>query len=566
MKTMKIFSTILCAMLLGVLPATAQTTDNKNKAIIETADGQQQLNTEEISVIRFDGGKITVLQPWGETFFDRSLRSLSFQRANPQTVRLTATTSIGTEGSGNRAQAIDGDGKLASTWAEGDKVYVYADESTTENIGTLTPTSYGSSSATLSGDINVEGLSSGQTLYFSTKDRSTLDLTSQDGTVESLFYFTKDAPVTIDGGNATVPDLTFSRPIAVVKFTLKDKGNSDAAISATQLTVNDGTNTYVVTPASATDELFVGIPAISSQTVTLTATDGLSSYSYVKTNVTFAKNKYYAINVKMSNTNGMLPGKFTINAGGGQVSFSQGNLQYQANSTGAASAPYKGVWRFAPNQYDMIGGDNANISDSYTGWIDLFGWGTGDAPTKSSTNSGDYSTFTDWGVNAISNGGNTADLWHTMTKDEWVYLFANHTKGWSNVNGVYGYVLRPDGVSTAVTASYTASEWAVEEAAEVERLSMLVLGATTGRRHLTIRTMPTTYTSIRAGRIPRVTPAALAVAPCAWCTNHLSSKVLEQRQTPIAFLRRQIGITWPSRSIVAPVMPVSSSVRQPTSM
>jgi hypothetical protein len=153
---------------------------------------------------------------------------------------------------------------------------------------------------------------------------------------------------------------------------------------------------------------------------------------------------------------GALKGKFTINAGGGKVYFSQGNLQYQASTN---------TWRFAPNQYDMIGSDNANISDSYTGWIDLLGWGTGDAPTKATQNSGDYSTFTDWGTNAISNGGNTANMWHTLTKDEWAYIFEHHTKGWSTVNGVNGYVIRPDGISTAVAASYTASEWAAEEAA-----------------------------------------------------------------------------------------------------
>ena len=153
---------------------------------------------------------------------------------------------------------------------------------------------------------------------------------------------------------------------------------------------------------------------------------------------------------------GAIPGEFTINAGGGKVYFSQGNLQYQASTN---------TWRFAPNQYDMIGSDNANISDSYTGWIDLLGWGTGDAPTKATQNSGDYSTFTDWGTNAISNGGNTANMWHTLTKDEWAYIFEHHTKGWSTVNGVNGYVIRPDGISTAVAASYTASEWAAEEAA-----------------------------------------------------------------------------------------------------
>lgn len=161
---------------------------------------------------------------------------------------------------------------------------------------------------------------------------------------------------------------------------------------------------------------------------------------------------------------GKLPGAFSVSSTK-QVWFSQGNLQYQANSTGATEVPYTGVWRFAEYQYDMIGSDNANISESYTGWIDLLGWGTGNNPTNSSTNSNDYSTFTDWGINAISNGGNTANQWRTLTKDEWAYLLENHTKGWSTVNGVNGYVIRPDGISIAVAASYTASEWIVEEVA-----------------------------------------------------------------------------------------------------
>lgn len=65
---------------------------------------------------------------------------------------------------------------------------------------------------------------------------------------------------------------------------------------------------------------------------------------------------------------------------------------------------------FSENQWDMIGDDNSNISASYTGWIDLFCWGTGNNPTNASTNISDYSTFTDWGVNAISNGGNQATI------------------------------------------------------------------------------------------------------------------------------------------------------------
>ena len=309
----RLLSILTLALLTIVMPATAQTDDNKNKAIVETTDGTQQLNTDDISVIRFDSGKITIEQPWGNTTFDRTLRSLSFLRPNPSMLRLTVNAGVD-ENKSNRAQAID-DGKLKATWEEGDVVYVYADASTTSSIGTLTPKSYGERTATLTGDINATGLSNGQTLYFSTKPRP-YNLTSQDGTVESLFYFTATAEITIDGGNATIADMTFERPIAVVKFTLKDKGNSDAAISATSLTVSDGTNIYNVTPSSATNVLYVGISGISSKTVTLYSTDGTQYYYYNKTGVTFTNNKYYAINVKMEASELARPLTFEAKADG----------------------------------------------------------------------------------------------------------------------------------------------------------------------------------------------------------------------------------------------------------
>ena len=49
------------------------------------------------------------------------------------------------------------------------------------------------------------------------------------------------------------------------------------------------------------------------------------------------------------------------------VAFAKGNLQYQASTN---------TWRFADKQYDVIGEENANVSENYDGWIDLFGWGT----------------------------------------------------------------------------------------------------------------------------------------------------------------------------------------------
>ena len=142
---------------------------------------------------------------------------------------------------------------------------------------------------------------------------------------------------------------------------------------------------------------------------------------------------------------GALSGRFTINASGEKVVFSQGNLQYV------------GTWQFAEHQWDCF-----SISQ-YNDHRDLFGWGTGDAPNKVSGNSGDYGTFTDWGTNAITNGGNTENSgWRTLTKNEWVYLFYSRENaatlfGFGSVNSMNGLIILPDNWTTPEGASFTAS-------------------------------------------------------------------------------------------------------------
>ena len=301
-QTTRILS-ILCLMLTTtVLPTMAQTANDKNKAIIETREGQQQMNTDEISVIRFEGDKITFVQPWGESVFNRTLRSLSFLRPNPGTLRLTANTTIVTEGSraqsgAKRSQSIDGDGNLRTTWTSSDVVYVYADENTTECIGTLTPNCNhkNASSATLSGNINAE-LEDGQMLYFSTQDRATYELSSQEDNIESLFYCTATGSVTIDGANASVSDLTFTRPLSIVKFTLKDKSNN--TLNATKLAIQVAGSTYTVSSASATNVFYAAIPGFAGENITLLATTSNGNYAYAKSDVTFENGHYYTITVK----------------------------------------------------------------------------------------------------------------------------------------------------------------------------------------------------------------------------------------------------------------------------
>jgi len=148
---------------------------------------------------------------------------------------------------------------------------------------------------------------------------------------------------------------------------------------------------------------------------------------------------------------GAINGLFSVDANC-QVYFSMGNLQYRASTN---------TWQFAANQYDYVGSNNQYISSDFGGWIDLFGWGTsgynGCYPWLASTTSNPYhygynisNTHYDWGVhNPISNGGNEAGLWRTLTKSEWVYLFVirpNATEKYSYaiVNGKHGIVILPD--------------------------------------------------------------------------------------------------------------------------
>lgn len=167
-------------------------------------------------------------------------------------------------------------------------------------------------------------------------------------------------------------------------------------------------------------------------------------------------------------------GKFTVNQNGDYIIFSEGNLQYNAA---------KGVWRFAENQYDTIGVANANISATYNGWIDMFGWATSGwqdgieayMPYSADTDNGHYWLAgsyendmvgnwqnADWGVyNAI--GNEEAGTWRTLTEAEWGYIIggrpdARQLKGTAQINGINGCLLLPDGIELPESITFAPSK------------------------------------------------------------------------------------------------------------
>lgn len=239
-------------------------------------------------------------------------------------------------------------------------------------------------------------------------------------------------------------------------------------------------------------------------------------------------------------------GVFTV-AEGKTVAFASGNLQYNAAQGShycADGSVQQGTWRFAEHQYDYIGDANSNISQTYDGWIDLFGWGTsgynntandpsalryqpwestmtevstipidsvlncetveitgeceweytqyadatynfwgyGPSSNMPDPNLTGTSANYDWGVyNAISNAGNQAGLWRTLSSAEWEYLFrtrknAQFLMSQGTVNGVRGVIILPDDfqkpsdiswtyhANNWTTNTYTTEQWATLEA------------------------------------------------------------------------------------------------------
>ena len=366
-----------------------------------------------------------------------------------------------TKGGNNVTKALDLDGdNITATWATSEHVYVQ--KGSTWATGSLQPQEDGTST-TLKGELSHIDIEAGNTLTLQFPRSGARDYSGQVGTLADIAakYDYATASVTIasvTNGNITTDDVaSFENHQAIVKFTLKDKYKTDAAINATQLVISDGSNTYTVNPSSATSEIFVAIPGFSNKTTHLTATVGDVTYIYEKQNVTFDNSQYYEITVKMT------PVYFSVGAST-KVYFAPGNLQATTSDLGA-----NWTWSFASNQWDHIGKATANnkVSGngkvSENGTVDLFGW-VGNTASSSIpaygivwTNSYSYYSGTslksDWGVaaNAANNGlglGGHTD-WRTPTNDEWGYLFNTRTNasqryGHAIVNDVRGLIILPD--------------------------------------------------------------------------------------------------------------------------
>ncbi len=417
-------------------------------------------------------------------------------------------------------------------WQQGDQIKVYGSDGgygiyTANNVGGAT------TFALTSGD---PGSGSYTSIYPASagNDDGTIELPSvqmsDDGSLTGFpMYATSDNT-----------DLNFMHLCGVLRLRLQKSGvsvsaieitsdvelagrhsiamSSERGLSLTHVTYGDGNSHKTVmlicnTPQdiSSSKDFYIYLPEYdyTSLRIRIYSSDGGVCTKTLNSGVTVAIHRGSIKTITMSSSltfvpnAGRLDGLFSV-SDTKKVYFSQGNLQYQASTN---------TWHFAGNQYGYVGSANSNISSTYSGWIDLFGWGTSGwnsgavcyqpwstitlspyadyypyNPGGSYTNglTGAYAEA-DWAWhNAISNGGNVVHQWRTLTDYEWNYLLNTRTDasakcGTGNINGVGGLIILPDNWTLpsgcAFTSdfatfygdwtrnSYTFAQWAQMEAA-----------------------------------------------------------------------------------------------------
>jgi len=156
-------------------------------------------------------------------------------------------------------------------------------------------------------------------------------LASQDGTLNANL----DVRVGAGTIQTATPSLTVTtQPVpqfAIFKFTTKNETGS-ATISVKPLAVSIGTLDYIVTPSTATSELYVALPAVSSENVRFSAICSSDSKMYTcSKSVTFTAGNYYQSTLKMTQSTKtfLIVSKGTTDLSGGKLFFYVPGETYQ---------------------------------------------------------------------------------------------------------------------------------------------------------------------------------------------------------------------------------------------
>lgn len=356
-------------------------------------------------------------------------------------------------GGGSKGDFYQDGESLKLKWQSGDKLYVYASESSTgfdvetgTFLGTMDIVSgIGQEGARFRGNINTVGkkylrfVHVGQDIDVDANGNASCCYASQNGLIEEgvnniakKVFAHVDLEVRKDGNYTGIMKTEYS----VIEFDMKYfKGNPVKVTGYTKDQISLNTKGSIEMSKSEASEISLGTIVNDNYYMIVLPENAGEVYSFTDGTNTYNRELKNGIvgGIFYSNAGGpthiipegALPGYFTVDKEGHQVHFAKGNLQYLGTGDDGTKTP---TWRFADNQYDYMGmcpkstGDpnaekgnvditgytNYNTGSGSTDYTedmkaarDLFGWGcTGYQDTRAHVNQLEYMPYSSrWQIN-----------------------------------------------------------------------------------------------------------------------------------------------------------------------
>ncbi|MBQ9462324.1 MAG: hypothetical protein IJU68_01540 [Bacteroidales bacterium] len=356
----------------------------------------------------------------------------SDEQPSEKAERITITATLAPKAAGTKAVSV-GTGTIISTWETGEHLAILYEVSESKYAADAEIIAVdGSGSATISFTVEagtadntdcqiVYPLSAAKDDHTGVKNAATL-LAAQDGTLGAKL----DVRVGAGKIQISTPGLTVTTQpaaqFAIFKFTVKNAAG-DAIIDVKPLTVTIGAQNYVITPGSATSVLYAALPAVSSQTVSFSATGSDSkTYSCSKGGVTFSAGYYYQSALKMTpHCTYAAPTKRT-------------GLTFNGNSSNVAGSPQNLV--------------NAGSASNATIYYSTDGGSSWSASIPSATNAGSYTVHYKVVPDAGYTGGRESTSLGSVSiakANGWCELSSSSSNGWGTVGKKVSFTVNHHG-------------------------------------------------------------------------------------------------------------------------
>ena len=297
----------------------------------------------------------------------------------PDNNEITITATVSSDDATTRALSPDGS-NIASTWETTDQFAILYNDGTSDVKRVATVSSINGSTVTITFTIpsSLANNTACTIVYPASAAKAdntgadvAIALATQEGTIGNCPEV-RVGTATINKDNHSLAGVTkLVAQNAIFKFTVKNADGS-ATIDVKPFIVSIDTYDYIVTPATATNELFVALPAISGKEVKFTAFDaGSNIYMNAKTGISFTAGSYYQSVVKLntSSLKALIIPKGTSALKGDKLLFYQTGDTYQQaadrseNKNGTLGW---GTWSNHYNQSTMFykenGGAQADLS------------------------------------------------------------------------------------------------------------------------------------------------------------------------------------------------------------